>query len=443
MDYYLSYTLNETIAALKPFWEPLLTSGRVLVENNLKGTGYLLGLLDVADLQKVAATRAAFLAFLSRPGVDAELRRKALDGLAQRNSTSHIAELLQAIRRVDEGDATDPQSVLTDLGGMLASRSVDELRSARGEIEALVTSARKKTTRRIGSVALIVAEQGVEAAWERAARSEDSLLDLLETIPLISDPRLRSAVYPKLEEILTSRRMPGTALRSAAIKALPSIPGRQVEALHLLTGFLASAELAPAAVYALDALPREELTDRDRTPLLEGLLGYLKSTPARHRTSGEALAAIRLADELTVSVSSAESANFRARLADLRVTRIVIRPLPHRMQYDRKEIFVTGWTPRRNRVRERRHHAPQPDHHLARGPRGGGYGGGSHGGTSRRFRPPVHPRFSQGSLCLENAAASADRQDPVHGTEGPGRLPLCLHLPGPLAHHVRHHVRGQ
>lgn len=345
MDYYLSYTLNETIAALKPFWEPLLTSGRVLVENNLKGTGYLLGLLDVADLQKVAATRAAFLAFLSRPGVDAELRQKALDGLAQRNSTSHIAELLQAIRRVDEGDATDPQSVLTDLGGMLASRSVDELRSARGEIEALVTSARKKTTRRIASVALIVAEQGVEAAWERAARSEESLLDLLETIPLISDPRLRSAVYPKLEEILTSRRMPGTALRSAAIKALPSIPGRQVEALHLLTGFLASAELAPAAVYALDALPREELTDRDRTPLLEGLLGYLKSTPARHRTSEEALAAIRLADELTESVSSAESANFRARLADLRVTRIVIRPLPHRMQYDRKEIFVPAGRP--------------------------------------------------------------------------------------------------
>ena len=37
MDYYLSYTIHETITTLKPFWEPLISSGRVLVENNLKG----------------------------------------------------------------------------------------------------------------------------------------------------------------------------------------------------------------------------------------------------------------------------------------------------------------------------------------------------------------------------------------------------------------------
>ena len=154
------------------------------------------------ELQKVAPTRAAFLAFLARPGVDRELRQKALAGLAEQNMTSHITELLTAIRRVDEGDSTASQSVLKDLGSLLANRSIDELNSARRELETLVTSARNKTTRHIANVALIVADQGVEASWERAARSEDSLLDLLETIPSISDPRLRSAMYPKLEEIL-------------------------------------------------------------------------------------------------------------------------------------------------------------------------------------------------------------------------------------------------
>ena len=181
--------------------------------------------------------------------------------------TSHITELLTAIRRVDEGDSTASQSVLKDLGSLLANRSIDELNSARRELETLVTSARNKTTRHIANVALIVADQGVEASWERAARSEDSLLDLLETIPSISDPRLRSAMYPKLEEILAGPPVRGAAIRSAAIKALPSIPGREVAALHLLTGFLGSAESAPAVIHSLDRLPREALADQDLTPL--------------------------------------------------------------------------------------------------------------------------------------------------------------------------------
>ena len=342
MDYYLSYTLGETIRTLKPSWEPVLTSGLVLVENNLPGTEYLLGLLDVLDLQKVAPTRAAFLAFLARPGVAPELRQEALDGLAKQNATSRITELLKAIRRVDEGDSTDTQSVLTDLGGLLESRPLEELNNARSEIETLITSGRSKTTRRIAAVALIVAEQGLEASWERAARSEDRLLDLLETIPLISDPRLRSAAYPELEKILTGSRVRGQALRTAAIKALPSIPEREAEALHLLTGLLDSAELAPAVIHSIEGLPRKALAAEDRRPLLEGFLGYLKSIPPGHRTSEEALAATRLARELTESVSSNEADGFKARLADLTVIRIVIRALPHRMQYDRREIFVAA-----------------------------------------------------------------------------------------------------
>ncbi len=342
MDYYLTYTLGETIETLRPFWEPVLTSGLVLVENNLKGTEYLLGLLDVADLQKVAPTRAAFLAFLARQGVAPELRRRALDGLAKQNTTSPITELLKAIRRVDEGDSTDAQSVLKDLGGLLEGRPVEELKSARSEIETLVTSGRKKTTRQIASVALMVAEQGVEASWERAAQSEGRLLDLLDTIPLISDSRLRSAVYPKLEEILKSPHLRGKAIRTAAIQALGSIPEREAEALHLLTGLLDSAELAPAVIHSIDGLPREALADEDRRPLLEGLLGYLKSIPPGRRTSEEGLAASRLALELTESVSPEEAEGFKARLADLTVIRIVIKALPHRMQYDRREIFVAA-----------------------------------------------------------------------------------------------------
>ena len=344
LDYYLSYTLNETIATLKPYWEPLITSGRVLIESNTAGSEYLLARLDVAALQQAAPTPPTLLALLARADVQPEFREKALARLAELNSTSRTAELLKAIRRTDKADGADIESVLQDLGDLLETRPVEKLQAAGREIEGLAESARNSVTRQIAWVALMVAEPSISNSWQRANKSEGALLNLVESIPMISDLGLRAALYPGLERILADPVHPAR-IRTAAIEALPSIPGHGTQTLRLLAGLVGPVESAPAAIRAIDRLPRESIHDEDAVPLLEGLLSYLKSISLEQRTSEDGLVASRLAGDLTRSLPSHLSGNFKDRLADLVVTRIVIRPLPHRMQYDRKEILVPAGRP--------------------------------------------------------------------------------------------------
>ncbi len=356
LDDYLNYTLGETIETLKPHWHPILTSGRAFLPDNPNGTEYLLERLSPEELQKAARNQSVYKALLSTAGVKEQYRLEALSGLTGLNRSSEILELLSAIRLVDGGHSSQAEPVLLDLGRLLERRSGSELNSSRGELERLTAAARLAPTRRLANVALIVADQGVEASWKRSSNSLQALQDLAESIPLISDPRLRSQIHPKLEGLL--RRFPpqlagstaksrsrAEVVRTAAIEALPSIPSYQAESLHLLAGLIASDRMRVAAIRAVQKLPREKISKQDLLPLVAGIVDHLASLPPRRRTSEDALNAARLAEELADVLPADQSGGYRDRLSDLAVTVIAIKPLPNRMQYDRKEIFVEAGRP--------------------------------------------------------------------------------------------------
>ncbi len=347
MDDYLEYTLGETIRALRPDWEPFMTSGETLVESAV-GTDYLLGRLDVADLQKVARTRSSYRAFLARPGVAREFREEALEGLATLNSSSPVSEVLEAIRRADREDSENAEAVLTDLGRMLESRPVSELEAFRQEIEAIAGSGRRQTTRQFGEVALIVADQGADRSWERAARSSKRLLNLLTSVPLISDPQLRASLFEQLAQIIEGSPTGGdrsAEIRAAAIAALPSLTGKESESARLLIRIVSGKEPDEAAIRAIGRLDRVTIDADDRLTLLQSLVRYLEAIPAGRRTSGDPLEAADLAEELASSLSGHGADDLRQRLSDLSVTVIEIKPIPHRMQYDLAEFFVEAGRP--------------------------------------------------------------------------------------------------
>ena len=356
MDDYLSYTLGETIQTLKPYWHPILTSGQPFLPDNPKGTEYLLERLSPDELQRAARNQSVYTALLSTAGVREKYRLEALSGLAGLNQSSEIMELLAAVRLVDREDSSQAGPVLLDLGRLLERRSGSELNSSRGDLERLAASARLAPTRRLASVALMVADQGVEGSWKRSLRSLQGLQDLAESVPLVSDLRLRSEMHAKLEGLL--RRFPprlaGTTaksrshaevVRTAAIEALPSIPHYQAESLHLLSELISSGRMRVAAIRAVQNLPREKISHQDLLPLVAGIVDHLASLPPRHRTSEDALGAAKLGGDLADLLPADQSDGYRGRLADLAVTVIAIKPLPNRMQYDRKEIYVEAGRP--------------------------------------------------------------------------------------------------
>ncbi len=356
MDDYLSYTLGETIQTLKPHWHPILTSGQPFLADNPKGTEYLLERLSPGELQNTARNRSVYTALLSTAGIGEQYRLEALSGLAKMNQSGEISELLSAIRLVDRGDSSQAEPILLDLGQILERRSGSELNSSRGGLEGLLTSARLAPTRRLANVALIVADQGVEGSWKRSSSSVQALQDLAESIPLISDPRLRSQTHPKLEGLLRNfppqlagrtaeSRSAAEVVRTAAIEALPSIPSYQTESLHLLAELVSSGRMRVAAIRAVQQLPREKISKQDLLPLVAGIVDHLASLPPRRRTSEDALNAAKLGGELTDLLPADQSKEYAVRLSDLAVTIIAIKPLPNRMQYDRKEIFVEAGRP--------------------------------------------------------------------------------------------------
>ncbi len=356
MDDYLNYTLGETIQTLKPHWHPILTSGQSFLPDNPKGTEYLLERLSPGELQKASRNRSVYTALLSTAGIREQYRLEALSGLAGLNQSSEILELLSAIQLVDGGDLSQAEPVLLDLGRLLERRSGAELNSNRGDLERLAGSARLAPTHRLANVALIVADQGVEDSWKRSSGSLQALQDLAESIPLISDPRLRSLNHPRLEGLLrhfppqlagrtAKSRSRAEVVRTAAIEALPSIPSYQAKSLHLLAELISSDRMRVAAIKAVQKLTRERISQQDLLPLLAGIVDHLASLPPRRRTSEDALNAAKLAGELADLLPSDQSGGYRDRLADLAVTVIAIKPLPNRMQYDRKEIFVEAGRP--------------------------------------------------------------------------------------------------
>ena len=344
LDYYLDYTLNETINTLKPYWKPLIHSGHVFLESNLIGKKYLLKRLEVEDLQEAAPTQQNLLALLERTGVAKTFREKALKRLAEINSTNQTVELLKAIHRADKSNTDNKQSLLKELGLILKSQPVQALNHALPEINFLIKSAENSLTRRIGWMARISAEQNVTTSWQEAFQLQNTLLDLIESIPMIPDPQIRSGLYSNVVQIIVDSTQ-SKKIRTAAIQCLPHILGREMDSIRLLTKFLGPIDFSTAAIRSIEQIPRKKLPLQDVLPLLEGLLSYLNSIPVDQRTSKEGIIASQLSNELIQSLPDSLSGEFKARLNNLQVTLIVIRPQPHRMQYDLKEFFVAAGRP--------------------------------------------------------------------------------------------------
>ncbi|HVY71691.1 MAG TPA: PVC-type heme-binding CxxCH protein, partial [Verrucomicrobiae bacterium] len=87
-DYYLDYTLKETLRQLEQWWRKAIAEGKPVSAGNPAGINHLIGSLTTAELMKMPRTGPVLEALLIRNGVADADRNVALDDLAKaRNST--------------------------------------------------------------------------------------------------------------------------------------------------------------------------------------------------------------------------------------------------------------------------------------------------------------------------------------------------------------------
>jgi putative heme-binding domain-containing protein len=495
-DLYLDYVRAETMKALDPYVKKALSAGRQITFTTPAGARFFLKTVSTDDLLKMKRTEAVYLERLFRKGVRDEYRKEALAGLAKLQNQRELPVLLDAIRRHDEQQAGQDDSVVFDLARLLTGRPAEELTVVRTDLERLASHARSPVTRQLGFVALIAADGTVDQAWALATRSLTTLQDLVSAMPLIRDPGQRASLYPRVEPLLhglpkelpvaardgktvrgryvrielTGRRKtltlaevevysngrniarhgkasqsstanggdaakaidgntsgnygdggqshtaentsnpwwqvdlgaeyaidfvvvynrtddglgkrlagftlkvldkgnkvvfekaklpapadkaayeiggepPERVVRRQAMLALTSVRGQEEHTFKTLARFVREDTDRNAAVQALQRIPRARWPMDEVRPLLDSLVAYARTIPARERTTASALDALQLGDALAGALPLDEAKKVRKELGELGVRVLRLGTLPDQMLFDKERLVVRAGKP--------------------------------------------------------------------------------------------------
>ncbi|MBQ16887.1 MAG: hypothetical protein CMJ65_07155 [Planctomycetaceae bacterium] len=347
-DYYIDYTLKETMRQLEQYWKPAMTSGRPFAIGNPAGVRYLLANISPSELARLKPSRMVFEAMLSRTQVPMADRRRALVGMAKLKKTDMMTELLAAIEAVDRGQPGETDTVLFDLGHVLTGHAAAELGRVRKRLEILATGSQRPVSRQIGYVSLLTADGNSDAAWRLAARSSAGRKDLLDGLVLLPDPKLRASLHRRVSPLLekpVGRSKAARNLRLAAFSAATVLPGHETDVFRTLAAFARSGDERHAAVQAISKIPKYRWDKAQAAPLITSLIAFAASIPPKQRTRADVRDALGLAGELTTLVPEKIGGPARDEINRLGVRRIMIRPVPHRMKYDRNVIAVQAGKP--------------------------------------------------------------------------------------------------
>jgi putative heme-binding domain-containing protein len=200
-DQFVNHVIGETLKALDPILKKAIAEKRSIKFTTPAGARYFLKAVATDDLLKMERTPGVLLELLFRSGIRDEYRKEALAGLAKQDMKPELVVLVNAIKTHDEASMTE-ESVAFDLARLLTGQSQTELAKHRADLETLATKSRTPTNRQIGYVALLAADGSMDAAWSLATRSLASLQDFVNAVPMVRDPALRAALYPKVRELL-------------------------------------------------------------------------------------------------------------------------------------------------------------------------------------------------------------------------------------------------
>jgi putative heme-binding domain-containing protein len=156
-----------------------------------------------------------------------------------------------------------------------------------------------------------------------------------------SGPRIRREPIPADRLTVSASE----TLHDLAIRALVAIPGHEQQKVRDLAALVKANRHRATAIQAMTAIPVDQWPERSIRPTVDNLIGFLTEMPARFRTSGVALDATKLANDLSKRLPADQADAARERLQNLDVRVIAIGTVPHRMIFDKERIVVQAGKP--------------------------------------------------------------------------------------------------
>ena len=201
LDYYLDYTLKETLRQLEPQWRKAIADGRPLAQNNPAGLQHLLKSLSTAEILKLPRVEPVLADLLGRAGVPDAERGVALNDLATLRKVSRSTLLLSLLEKPE----SRADEALSSLARLLPGQPVDELKAQRARLTQLGTKSAHAITRAAAWASLAMVEGSFDALWVTASAKPSTLSDLLAGIPLVSDPDFRAKAYGMVYPVVSGR----------------------------------------------------------------------------------------------------------------------------------------------------------------------------------------------------------------------------------------------
>ncbi|MFM2094955.1 MAG: hypothetical protein RIS70_2079, partial [Planctomycetota bacterium] len=216
--------LQEMIASKKP-----LSKAAML---------YSLRNASVDDLMKLPANEVVYEAVLSRSNASLAALRDSLAGLSKLRKASALPLLLTLI---EQRDTNGPAESLEALSLLLTEQPAAELKKIRNQLETFALKGKNPKTRELGYVGWMLADKSGDAAFVAASQNKDSLRDLLNAVPSISDEALRGSLFEAVRSLMFE--LPPN-LKAEADSAALQQSGIQVDYFHPSAGDVALETLA-------------------------------------------------------------------------------------------------------------------------------------------------------------------------------------------------------
>ena len=336
IDYYLDYTLTETLKQLKPWWQQALASGKPLAADNPAGLSRLLEMLELAELQKLPHTPAVLAAIVQRGAATDSDRLNALAQLSKADGIGRVAELF----KIFDKSLTQSETAAGSFARLLLWQAADQLRPERGRLADLATASSFPQLRQAAWVACALGDGSFDRVWADAAKSPAAQADLLNGIPQLNDQSFRAKAYARVEPLVDPAHDEPADLRAAAIRAIVSMNDQPQTVFGLLTDLIDKGETVPAAADGLRLLPRPTWPKDEAGKAALGLAAWAKTVPAEDRTSQDYIETVQLAADLGSFLAADRVAAFENKLAGLQVPVFVIRTVKEQMRYDTPRLIV-------------------------------------------------------------------------------------------------------
>ncbi|MBM3855569.1 MAG: dehydrogenase, partial [Verrucomicrobia bacterium] len=336
-DYYLDYTLGETMRALAP--SPADVS-------DPRGLQFILSRLSNAELAAAPGIESVWTAQVERSGMDAATRDTAIGELAKLRQSSREREIAAALVRMDERGRDT--GAAAELGRLLAAAPRAELRQIEDTILRMSTKDHSLAAARRAGFAARVAMTGDPAeAWQSTDGSTDSRALLLDSIALLGDSALRAGFHPLVAALFTpdAPRLAAN-VRAAALRVLPLLGDDRASAsFAILAAQLGSGVQRTVATRALLQLPRSAWNAAAAGELAASVLAYAQTEPAARRSSQEFVETLQLGQELANLLPPQDAAPLRRALRALGVGVFVVKAPREQMRYDVAQLVVEAGRP--------------------------------------------------------------------------------------------------